>query len=83
MLFAAVFWFSRRPRPAGAVGRLFLALYGLFRFVAEFAREPDRHIGFDLFGWLTRGQLLSIPMFAAGVALLAWASCRERRAGGC
>ena len=82
VLFAAVFWFSRRPRPAGAVGGLFLALYALFRFLVEFAREPDRHIGFDLFGWLTRGQLLSIPMFAAGVALLAWAGYRERRAGG-
>jgi phosphatidylglycerol---prolipoprotein diacylglyceryl transferase len=79
VLFAVLFWYSRRPRPAGAVGGLFLALYAVFRFSAEFAREPDRHIGFDLFGWLTRGQLLSLPMFAAGVALLTWAFYRDRR----
>jgi phosphatidylglycerol:prolipoprotein diacylglycerol transferase len=62
------------------VGGLFLALYGLFRFLVEFVREPDRHIGFDLLGWLTRGQLLSLPMFAAGVALMVWAFYRDRRA---
>ncbi len=81
VLFAILFWYSRRPRPAGAVGGLFLALYALFRFLVEFVREPDRHIGFDLFGWLTRGQLLSLPMFAAGLALMAWAFYRDRRAG--
>lgn len=80
VLFAVLFWYSRRPRPAGAVGGLFLILYALFRFLVEFVREPDRHIGFDLFGWLTRGQLLSLPMFAAGVALMVWAFYRDRRA---
>ena len=79
VLFAILFWYSRRPRPTGAIGGLFLALYALFRFLVEFVREPDSHIGFDLFGWLTRGQLLSLPMFATGLALMAWAFYRDRR----
>jgi len=58
---------------------MFLMLYGLFRFAVEFLRDPDGHIGFDLFGWLTRGQLLSLPMIAVGVLLLAWAYDRQGR----
>lgn len=80
VLFALLFWFSRRQRPTGAVGGLFLTLYGLFRFLVEFVREPDRNIGFDLFDWLTRGQLLSLPMILAGLLLTGWAygSARQR-----
>ena len=80
VLFALLFWFSRRQRPAGAVGGLFLTLYGLFRFLVECVREPDRNIGFDLFDWLTRGQLLSLPMILAGLLLIGWAygSARQR-----
>lgn len=70
LLFALVFWFSKKPRPAGAVSGLFLIGYGCCRFVVEFYREPDAHIGFDLFGWLSRGQLLSVPMIVIGVALI-------------
>jgi phosphatidylglycerol:prolipoprotein diacylglycerol transferase len=44
--------------------------YGLFRFLAEFFREPDAHIGFDAMGWMTRGQLLCVPMLMAGTWLL-------------
>ena len=73
VLFAALFWFSRRPRPMGSVGGLFLVLYGLFRFTVEFYREPDAHLGFALFDWMTRGQLLSVPMIVAGAALMGWA----------
>ncbi|MEW5248340.1 prolipoprotein diacylglyceryl transferase [Microbulbifer discodermiae] len=72
VLFAVLWWFSSKPRPRLAVGGLFVLLYGIFRFAVEFVREPDRLIGFDLFGWMTRGQLLSLPMIAAGVLLLAW-----------
>ncbi|MFS1525165.1 prolipoprotein diacylglyceryl transferase [Microbulbifer sp. 2304DJ12-6] len=72
VLFALLWWFSSRPRPRLAVGGLFVLLYGVFRFLVEFVRAPDGHIGFDLFGWMTRGQLLSLPMIAAGIALLVW-----------
>lgn len=71
LLFIILFIFSSRPRPAWSVGGLFLACYGSFRFFVEFFREPDRHIGFDAFGWLTRGQLLSIPMILAGLIMIA------------
>ncbi len=78
VLFAVLFWFSRRPRPAGTVGGLFLVLYGLFRFVVEFFREPDTHLGFDLFDWMTRGQVLSLPMIVGGIALMIWAWLKHR-----
>src|SRR5690606_10182890 len=77
VLFAVLFWFSRRPRAAGLTSGLFLMLYGSFRFAVEFVREPDSHIGYDLLGWMTRGQLLSVPMVAAGAVLIAWVLLRD------
>ncbi len=73
LLFFVVLWFSRRPRPTWSVAGVFLVGYGLLRFIAEFFREPDAHIGFEAFGWLTRGQLLCIPMLLLGSWLLLWA----------
>ena len=78
MLFILLHWFTRKPRPEWSVSGLFLVLYGLFRFVVEFARQPDAHIGFDAFGWLTRGQLLSLPMVIGGLLLIAYAYRRAR-----
>jgi len=78
VLFVVLMWFSRKPRPAGMVGGLFLVLYAGFRFLVEFVRSPDDHIGFDLFGWMTRGQLLCLPMFAVGLAVILWAWWRGR-----
>ena len=51
----------------------FLLLYSLFRIIVEFFRQPDAHLGFIAYGWLTMGQLLSIAMFIAGVILLFFA----------
>jgi phosphatidylglycerol:prolipoprotein diacylglycerol transferase len=73
VLFLVLLWFSAKPRPRMAVSGLFLMLYGSFRFAVEFVREPDGHIGFDALGWMTRGQLLSTPMIALGVALFMFA----------
>jgi len=73
LLFALLWWFARKPRPTGAVGGLFLAGYAVLRWIAEFFREPDAHIGFVAFDWLTMGQLLSAPMLIAGIGLLIWA----------
>ena len=71
VLFTVLWIFSSKPRPRLAVGGLFLLLYGVFRFLVEFVRQPD--IGIDvMFGWLTRGQLLSLPMIAGGLLLLVW-----------
>ena len=71
-LFAVLWWYSRRPRPRMAVSGLFLAGYGTARCLVEFAREPDAHIGYLAFGWVTAGQLLSVPMLLAGAAMLWW-----------
>ncbi len=76
-LFAVLWWFSRRPRPRMAVSGLFLAGYGAARGLVEFAREPDAHLGYLAFGWLTMGQLLSVPMLLAGAAML-WRGRRLR-----
>ena len=66
VLFIILIWFSSKPRPRAAVSALLLIFYGLFRFSIEFLREPDAHIGFDMFGWMTRGQILCVPMIFAG-----------------
>ena len=71
LLFAIVFWFSSRPRPTCAVSGVFSLGYGCMRFIAEFFREPDQHLGFQALGWVTRGQILSLPMIPLGVILLA------------
>jgi phosphatidylglycerol---prolipoprotein diacylglyceryl transferase len=53
-----------------AVSGLFLMLYGIFRFMVEFVREPDAHIGYLAGDWLTMGQVLSTPMILVGVILV-------------
>ncbi|MFN3919909.1 MAG: prolipoprotein diacylglyceryl transferase [Methylohalobius sp.] len=73
VLFAVLWFYSAKPRPPKAVSGLFLLLYGSFRFLVEFIREPDAHIGYLAFGWLTMGQALSFPMIVAGLWLLALA----------
>lgn len=69
-LFIILWWFSNKPRPRMAVGSLFLIGYGAFRFLVEFVRQPDAHLGFIAFDWLTMGHLLSLPMVIVGVALM-------------
>ena len=82
-LFLLLLWFSRRPRPTWAVSGLFAIGYGVLRFAAEFFREPDAHIGFQAFGWMTRGQLLCLPMIVLGLYMLWLAYGRgHARAGG-
>jgi phosphatidylglycerol:prolipoprotein diacylglycerol transferase len=72
-LFALVYWFTRQRRPRWAAAGLFALGYGCLRFLAEFFREPDAHLGFQAFGWMTRGQILCIPMILLGLYLLWWA----------
>ena len=76
-LFAILWVFSLRRRPAGAVSGLFLICYGVFRFFVEFFRVPDAHIGYLAYDWITMGQVLSLPMIAAGAAILYWAYRRR------
>ena len=74
-MFVVLFWVSRKPRPRYAVSGLFALMYGVFRFAVEFVRMPDADIGYLAFGWLTMGQLLSLPLVAVGLGLL-WLSRR-------
>ena len=69
-LFLILWFYSSRPRPRMAVSGMFLVCYGLFRFIVEFFRQPDEHLGFLAFDWLTMGQLLSLPMIALGLVLI-------------
>ena len=77
VLFALLWLFSRRPRPVMSVAGLFLLLYGLARFAVEFVRLPDAHIGYLAGGWFTMGMLLTLPMIAAGLVMIARAYARK------
>jgi len=73
VLFAVLWIYSAKPRPYLAVSGMFLLLYGLFRFAVEFWRVPDAHLSYLALGWVTMGQILSLPMIIAGAALLVMA----------
>ena len=75
LLFIILWIFTSKSRPVGAACSLFVLLYGLFRFLVEFVREPDYHLGYIAFDWMTMGQLLTLPMIAVGV-LVFWLACR-------
>ena len=75
-LFAMLWLYSGKTRPCGAVSAVFLMGYGIFRFVAEFFRNPDDGI-FGLSEVISMGQWLSLPMVAAGVIMLVWAHRRN------
>jgi len=70
VLFIILWWFSKTARPVKAISGLFLLGYGIFRFMIEFVRMPDKHIGYLAFDWFTMGQLLSLPMILIGIVLI-------------
>ena len=76
-LFVLLWWFSSRPRPRAAVSAAFLIGYGVFRFAAEFGRQPDDFLGLLAFG-MSMGQWLSAPMIVAGAAMMLWAYRHDR-----
>ncbi len=78
LLFLILWFYSARPRPTMAVSGVFLFCYGLFRFAVEFIRVPDAHIGYLAFGWITLGQLLTLPMVAGGLALVTAAYVKDK-----
>ena len=45
-LFLILMWYSGKPRPRAAISGLFLLGYGVFRFIVEFFRQPDEHLGY-------------------------------------
>lgn len=78
VLFVILWTYSARPRPTMAVSGLFALVCGVFRFLVEFFRQPDAHIGFVALGWMTMGQILSLPMVVIGAVLLRMAFNRSR-----
>ena len=70
VLFIILCWFSKTHRPIKAVSGLFLIGYGVFRFMVEFVRVPDKQIGYLAFDWFTMGQLLTLPMIIFGFYLM-------------
>ena len=80
VLFAILWWFTRRPRPVMAASGVFALGYAVFRFLVEFVRVPDPQLGYLAWGWVTMGQLLSLPLALAGI-LLIWLAYRRRAAG--
>ena len=76
VLFVILWVYSSKRRVSGAVTGLFAILYALGRIGVEFFREPDAHIGFVAWGWLTMGQLLSLPLLLVGLWLVY--RCRVR-----
>lgn len=72
LLFTLLWLYARKPRYRGQVAAAFLIGYGFFRFIGEFWREPDSHLGFLAMG-MSMGQWLSWPMVLAGVILWTWA----------
>ena len=77
VLFAVLWWFTRRPRPAMAASGVFLIGYGAARILVELVRVPDAHLGYLAFGWVTMGQVLTLPMIVAGIGLVAMAVVRN------
>lgn len=74
VMFVVLWMVSRKPRPRYLVSGLFALMYGVFRFVVEFVRVPDEghYVAWD---WLTKGQILSVPLVLLGLYLL-WLSRR-------
>ena len=72
LLFVLLWLYARRERPTGQVSGAFLFGYGVFRFIAEYFREPDAFLGLRAFGW-SQGQWLSVPMIVVGALIWWWA----------
>lgn len=79
-LFLILWFYSAKRPPRMAVSGAFLLFYGCFRFFCEFFRQPDPQLGFVAFGWMTRGQELSIPMILFGIFFMFLAYAKKRKA---
>jgi len=71
LLFVLLWLYARKARARGQVSAVFLLGYGVFRFIAEYFREPDAHLGLLALG-MSMGQWLCVPMIAGGAFLWWW-----------
>jgi len=77
LLFIILWLYARKERKPGQVSAAFLVGYGVFRFIAEYFREPDAHLGVLALN-MTMGQWLCVPMILLGVLLWVWAETRAQ-----
>ena len=70
VLFIILWVYSSKQRPYQSTSGMFLLCYGVFRFFIEFFRVPDAHLDYLAFGWVTMGQILTLPMIILGVLFL-------------
>jgi phosphatidylglycerol:prolipoprotein diacylglycerol transferase len=69
VVFIIVYWYRTKKTFDGELISIYLTLYGIARFSAEFFREPDSQLGFICCGWMTKGQEFSILMILLGIGL--------------
>lgn len=82
ILYLCISWIRKGQQPLhkpGMIAGLFLIGYGFFRFIVEFAREPDAHLGYVL-SVLTMGQILCLPMILLGMGLVYWSGTQHKKA---
>lgn len=72
LLFVLLWVYARKERAPGQVAAAFLFGYGVFRFIAEFFREPDAFLGLLSLG-MSMGQWLCVPMIVGGALMWWWA----------
>ncbi len=75
LLFVLLWLYARKPRAQGQVAFAFLFGYGVFRFLAEYFREPDAHLGLLSLG-MSMGQWLCLPMIFLGAVFWSWCGRR-------
>lgn len=83
VIFLVLNWLLRRTaavRMPGLITGSFFVLYGVFRYLIEFVRVPDAHLGY-LGGIISMGQILSLPMIAFGLYLILSARQKAQKKG--
>ncbi len=82
LVLSIIIWiYTSKPKPQLAPTGLWLLGYGVFRFMIEFVRIPDANRGYLLWGWVTEGQLLCLPMIGLGLFIMVWAYRAKRPSG--
>ena len=80
VLFILMYYLSTKIKMRAIMSCAFMFFYGTFRFFLEFFREPDQHIQFDFFGWMTRGQILSMAMVLFSIIAFYFATNKLKNA---